>query len=74
MNSVQQQRESTHRELSFEWSHLQVLLDSSGFRSFLGLVKFAFGSERVKMLFHFRFVSEESNKGTIHCKSLRNAL
>ena len=34
--------ESTHRELSFEWSHLQISLDSSGFRSFLGLVKFAF--------------------------------
>ena len=34
--------ESTHRELSFECSHLQVLLDSSGFRSFLGLVKLAF--------------------------------
>ena len=40
--------ESTHRELSFEWSHLWVSLDSSGFRSFLGLVKFSFGSERVK--------------------------
>ena len=26
------------------------LLNSSGFRSFLGLVKFAFGSERVKMI------------------------
>ena len=35
--------ESTHRELSFEW----MSLDSSGFRSFLGTVKFAFGSERV---------------------------
>ena len=39
--------ESTHQELSFKWSHLWVSLDSSGFRRFLGLVKFAFGSERV---------------------------
>ena len=27
--------ESSHRELSFEWSHLQVSLDSSEFRRFL---------------------------------------
>ena len=39
--------ESTHLELSFEWSHLQVSLDSSGF-NFLAFVKFAFGSERKK--------------------------
>ena len=39
---------STRRELSFEWSHLQVSLDSSGFRRFLGLDKFAFGSEGFK--------------------------
>ena len=31
----------SHQELSFEWSHLKVSLDGSGFRSFLGLVKFA---------------------------------
>ena len=48
MNSAQQQceltppLESTHQELSPDWSHLQVLLDSSGFRSFPGLVKLAF--------------------------------
>ena len=48
MNSVQQQRRHHHREISFEWSQLQISLDSSGFSSFLGLVKFAFGSERVK--------------------------
>ena len=40
--------ECTHWELSFEWSHLKVSLDSSGFRSFLGWVKFTFGSERIK--------------------------
>ena len=39
--------ESTRRELSFEWLHLYVSLDSSGFRIFLGWVKFAFGSEKV---------------------------
>ena len=40
--------ESTHRELSFEWSHLRISLDSSGFRRFLGLVKFTFGSKGLK--------------------------
>ena len=30
-----------------EWSLLQISLDSSGFRSFLGLVKFVFGGKRV---------------------------
>ena len=40
--------ESTYQGLSFEWSHLQILLDSSGFRRFRGLVKFTFGSERSK--------------------------
>ena len=39
--------ESTHREPSFEWSHLKISLDGSGLRSFLTLVKFTFGSERV---------------------------
>ena len=29
-----------------EWSHLWILLDSSGFRCFLGPIKFVFGSER----------------------------
>ena len=43
--------ESTHRELSFEWSHIYISLDSSGFRSFLGLVKFTFGSEKVTQTF-----------------------
>ena len=41
--------ECTHQELSFEWSHLQVSLDGSGFRGFLCLVKFIFGSERDKI-------------------------
>ena len=44
------QLESTHRELSFEWSHLLISLDSSGFESFLGLVKFTFGIERVNKI------------------------
>ena len=41
--------ESTYRELSFEWSHLWISLDGSGFRSFLGFVKFALCSERVNV-------------------------
>ena len=48
MNSVKQQHEHHHYKVLVEWSHLWISLDSSGFRSFLGLVKFAFGSERVK--------------------------
>ena len=44
--------ESARLELSFEWSHLSVSLDSSGFRRFLALVNLAFGSERVK---HYSF-------------------
>ena len=57
MNSVLQQCEqcttirmySSNTELSFEWSHLKISLDSSGFRSFLSLVKWTFGSERVNI-------------------------
>ena len=46
MNSVQQQREHHHQKVPIESFHLSgFLLDSSGFRSFLGFVKFVFGSE-----------------------------
>ena len=38
--------ESTHRELSFEWSHLKFIITVSALRRFLGVVKFAFDSER----------------------------
>ena len=49
MNSVQQQREHHRYRVLVIWVvHLWVQLDSSGFRSFLGLVKFTFGSEKVK--------------------------
>ena len=52
-NSVQQQREHHHyRKYSSRAFICDVapldLVDSSGFRSFLGLVRFAFGTERVK--------------------------
>ena len=36
----------------------EVSLDSSRFRSFLGLVKFAFGSERVHSVFCLAFSSD----------------
>ena len=52
MNSVQQQCEHHHQKVLIESFHLSghtfwFSLDSSGFRSFLGLVKFIFGSGRV---------------------------
>ena len=43
-------RKYSWRELSFEWSHLQAIRDSSGFRSVLGLAIFTFGSDRVKIV------------------------
>ena len=42
--------ESTHRELSFEWSHSYNVSNSPEFRSFLGFIKFVFSSERFKRL------------------------
>ena len=61
--------------LSFEWSHFQVSLDSSGFRGFLGSVKFAIGSERVKkasILSYTSFLSKQvikaNNIGRTKCK------
>ena len=42
--------ESTHGELSYEWSHLYVSLDSSGFRSFLGSVKLTFAVKGLNYL------------------------
>ena len=48
INTVQQQCEHCHyKVMSFHLSGdtFKISLDSSGFRSFLGLVKFAFGSE-----------------------------
>ena len=44
--------ESTHQELSFKQSHLQISLDSSGFRIFLALVRFVFGGETVNQSIH----------------------
>ena len=52
LNSVQQLHEHHHYKVLIESfhlsvSHLKISLDTSGFRSFLGLVKFTFGTWRI---------------------------
>ena len=49
--------ESTHQELSFEWSHLWVSLHCSGFIHFRGLVKSAISSESVNPCLQLHFTN-----------------
>ena len=48
--------ECTRRELSFEWSHIWVLSDRSGFASFLVVAKLIFSGERINPLATIKYV------------------